>query len=167
MRDRNRSSLWKDISYGMIAGLVGTFVMDKATTAMYEFESEQTKKKESSLMKEPAYTILARKTAERIGSHPSDKQASKLGNIFHWAYGITWGGLYGALHDRVPAVSKAAGLPYATAVWALGDEGLNTALKISPPPQEFPLAVHLRGFFGHVVYVAVADGTYRLLKKAA
>ncbi len=167
MENQKRYGLLKDIFYGFISGLVGTFVMDKVTTAMYKLESERTKQKESSLMKEPSYAILARRVAAKAGSQLTDQQASKGGALFHWSYGITWGGLYGALHDRVPAVSKAGGLLYAIAVWALGDEGLTTALKIAPPPREFPLAVHVRGLVGHVIYAAAADGTYRMLKKAA
>ncbi len=68
------------------------------------------------------------------------------------------------LHDRTPVFSKAGGLPFAIAVFALGDEGLSSALRISPPPQKFPLAVHMRGFVGHVVYTAAVDGVYRFLK---
>lgn len=165
MTDEKRDGLMKDIVYGLIGGLVGTFVMDKVTTAVYKLESDQTKNRESMLMKESAYTVLARRVAEKVGCHPTDQQASKLGAIFHWAYGITWAGLYGVLRQRVPAFSKAAGLPYALAVWAFGDEWLTTALKISPPPKEFPLAVHLRGLVGHISYVAATDGAYRFLKK--
>ena len=141
--------------------------MDKVTTLLYKYESEATKKRESYLMKEPAYVLLARSVAEKTGFKPTDRQAATGGSLLHWTYGVTWGGVYGALHDRVPAFSKAGGLLYGVSVFALGDEGLNTALRISPPPRAFPLAVHLRGLVGHIVYAATCDGTYRLLKKAA
>ena len=163
---QSKAGLTKDIAYGLISGLVGTFLMDKVTTLLYKYESEATKKKESSLMKEPAYVLLARRVAEKSGFKLTDRQAATGGSLLHWTYGITWGGVYGALHDRVPAFTKAGGLLYGISVFALGDEGLNTALRLSPPPRAFPLAVHLRGLVGHIVYAVTSDGTYRLLKAA-
>lgn len=73
----------------------------------------------------------------------------------------------GALHDRVPVMSKAAGLPYGIAFSLVVDEGLNTALKLTPPPQEFPIEVHVRGLVAHVAYAAATDGTFHLLRKVA
>lgn len=165
MKERNGKRLMKDIVLGMIGGLAGTYLMDKVTTLMYRYESDETKKRETVLMKEPAYTVLARRAAKKAGVALSDDEAAKAGNAFHWSYGIAWGGVYGALYERAPAFSKAAGLPYGATVFAVGDEGLNTALHVAPPPQDFPLAVHLRGLVGHAVYAATVDAVYRALKR--
>lgn len=54
-------------------------------------------------------------------------------------YGVGRGGLYGALHDRVPALSKAAGVPFGLAFALVGEEGLYTALKLTLPPRAFPM----------------------------
>lgn len=118
-------------------------------------------------MKEPAYTVFARRIAEKAGLSLSDEQASRAGNALHWSYGIAWGGLYGAMHERVPALGRAAGLPYGATVFVVGDEGLNAVMHTAPLPNEFPLAVHLRGLVGHIVYAATLSGVYRLLTRAA
>ena len=71
------------------------------------------------------------------------------------------------LHDRVPAMSKAAGLPYGVAFSIVVDDGLNTALKLTLPPQEFPIDAHVRGLVAHLAYAATVDGTFPVLRKVA
>ena len=83
----------------------------------------------------------------------SQRSAFSMG--VHWGYGIAWGALYGALHDRVPVLSKAAGLPFGVLFWLLGDEVMTTAMKLTPPPQAFPIDAHLRGLVGQTLRDAV------------
>jgi hypothetical protein len=40
----------------------------------------------------------------------------------------------------------------ATAMSLLVDEAANALLGLTPPPGQFPLAAHLRGFAAHLVY---------------
>lgn len=120
MKKQREKGLLKQVLIGMIGGLAGTWLMDKATTLMYRYESDGTKKREGELMREPAYTVLARRLAGAAGVALSDDRAARAGNVLHWSYGIGWGGLYGALYDRVPVFTKAAGLPYGAAVFAAG-----------------------------------------------
>jgi uncharacterized membrane protein YagU involved in acid resistance len=168
MRKQNGNALLKDIAYGMIGGAIGTVVMEQVANLMYKFESEEKKKIEESIRKEPPFEAMARRLSEDVfGIEITDGTRSKLGQAIHWGTGIGFGGLYGALHDRVPALSKAAGLPYGVAFSLVVDEGLNTALKLTPPPQEFPIDAHVRGLVAHVAYTATADGVFHLLRKVA
>ncbi len=155
----------KDIVYGICGGLVGTYAMDKVTTFLYNRESEEAKKEEARLMKEPAYNLLARKIAARKNIRLSPYEARKAGSAIHWLYGLLWGALYGAAQNRVSALSKAGGIPFGVMVFLIGDEAMNTVLGLAPPPQQFPLAVHLRGLAGHVVYSVTATAVQRGLKR--
>ncbi|SRR5258707_5322278 len=162
----NNNRLLRDIAYGMIGGAVGTFVLDRVAGLMYNFESEEKKRIEESLRKEEPAEVMARRLSEDVlGMTLSDESKSQLGQAVHWATGIGVGGLYGALHDRVPALSKPAGLPYGVAFSLLVDEGLNTALKLTPPPQDFPIDAHVRGLVAHLAYAVTTDGVLRSLKK--
>ncbi len=163
MKNPGRKWLLQDAVCGMLGGAVATYAMDKITGLMYACESDEVKKKEAALMQEPAYNLLARKLAGRAGIPLTDPAAAKAGSVFHWSYGVAWGGIYGMLRNQAPLFSKAAGLPFGVSVFVLGDEALNTVLEISPPPQKFPLAVHVRGLVGHVVYAATVDGVCRML----
>lgn len=158
--------LVKDLFYGAIGGIVRTLVMEQVTSFLYKFESDQKKKKEESLCTEPPPQVMARRITENVlHLKVSDETMSKVGNAVHRGYGMAWGALYGALHQRVPALSKAAGLPFGLGFWLVGDEVVTTAFKITPPPQAFPIDAHLRGLAGHLAFTVSADGVYRVLRK--
>jgi uncharacterized membrane protein YagU involved in acid resistance len=162
----NGRILFKDLFYGAIGGIVGTLVMAQVTGFLYKFESDEKKKKEESLRTEPPPQAMVRRmTADVLHLKVSDETLSKLGNVVHWGYGMAWGALYGALHERVPAFSKAAGLPFGLVFWLIGDEVVTTVFKITPPPQAFPIDAHMRGLAGHLAFTVSADGTYRVLRK--
>lgn len=166
MIERNRNGLLKDIAYGMIGGAVGTLVLEQVASFLYKFESEKKKKLEERIRREdPAESMARRLSEDVLEMKLSDETTSKLGKAVHWSTGIGFGGLYGVLHDRVPLMSKAAGLPYGVAFFLVVDEGLNTALKLTPPPKEFPVDAHLRGLVAHVAYAATVDGVLHLLRK--
>lgn len=48
-----------DFAYGMIGGVIGTIVLEKASSVLYQFESEEKKKIEESLRKEDPSMIVA------------------------------------------------------------------------------------------------------------
>lgn len=48
--------------------------------------------------------------------------------------------------------SKRAGFAVATAMEVFVDEGTNTVLKLTAPPQEWPWQAHARGVVAHAVY---------------
>ena len=160
--------LFRDFAFGALGGIAGTVVMGRVSSWLYEYESEEKKKIEERLRKEDPPMVMARKLTEDVLHTPvSDQTRERLGSAIHWGYGMAWGGLYGILHDRVPFFAKAAGLPFALAFTLIGDEFMNTAMGLTPPPQEFPKEAHIRGTVAHYAYTAAADGVYRTLDHLA
>lgn len=103
-RKNNTSSIVTDALFGIIAGAVATFVMEKVSSFGYNLEDEQTRKYEENLRgNEYPPEVLAEKVAETVAGVELDKETrQKYGNDIHWGYGILSGGLFGVLRDRVP-----------------------------------------------------------------
>lgn len=162
-----KSSL-KDVLFGVAGGIAATWVMDKAMGLMSKTEGEEARKKEEGAGGgEPATEVLARRIFEKgLKKEPTEEAQKKLGKAIHWGYGAFWGGVLGAAHGRVPALTKAGGLVYGAAMWAVADEGATTVFRLTPPPQEYPLSTHVRALLGHLVYGATAEGVFHSLRKA-
>lgn len=157
----------KDVLIGGVAGIVGTMVMPMVTNLMYKFESQEKKELEEKLRPEPPFKVMTKKVVDAVNAHPSKETMKMLSKGVHWGYGIAWGALYGVLRKKYPVLSKFGGAPFGVLFFLVGDELVNTAFKITPPPQKFPVEAHVRGLAGHLVFMAAAEGTSKLLHKVA
>jgi hypothetical protein len=63
-----------------VAGFGAAKIMGKATIAMYEQQTDQSKEQEKEESYGVAYNVAAKKTAALAGKELSQKQASKAGN---------------------------------------------------------------------------------------
>lgn len=139
MRRPNRShGLGEDLLKGAIAGAVATWVMDRATTYMYQRQGRRARQQEDE---------------------------ARGGSAIHWGLGISAGAVYAVLRRRLDLVGSAAGTAFGTAFWALMDEGVVPALGLTPGPLAFPWQTHARGFLGHLTFGTVTDGTLRVLDR--
>jgi uncharacterized membrane protein YagU involved in acid resistance len=162
---KGSQSVIADVLDGVIAGLVATWLMGKATTYLYEREGKVTRKQEDDARGgKTAYGIAAEKAAHMAGIELSDDERKKYGSQIHWALGVGAGAAYGLLRHRLPASQAARGLAFGTAFWLLFDEGATTALGLTPPPNKFPLQTHARGLAGHLVFGAAADAALGVLQ---
>jgi hypothetical protein len=162
-RDR---SLLADMAFGALAGAAATWVMDKATTVMYEREGEEARRREDEARGDKtAYGVAAEKAAHVAGRELSQKQRQRYGSGVHWALGAGVGALYGAMRPRVPWASLGFGTLYGVLFWLIVDEGANTALGLTPPPGEFPWETHARGLGGHLVYGVTAEAAMQLAEE--
>jgi uncharacterized membrane protein YagU involved in acid resistance len=160
---KRERSLMADLLMGAVAGAVATWVMDKGTTVLYQRESEESRKQENEAREgKTAYGVAAEKTAAAAGQALSDKQRQRYGMGLHWALGASAGALYGVLRERSPWVSLGFGTLYGVLFWLVVDEAANTALGLTPPPQEFPWETHARGLAGHLIYGATAEATLKV-----
>jgi uncharacterized membrane protein YagU involved in acid resistance len=159
-------SILLDVAFGLVAGAAATFVMDKVSGYLYEFEDKKTRKYEETLRdNEYPPEVLAEKISETIaGVELNKEQKQKYGNIVHWGYGIMWGGIYGGLNGRVPLVDVANGLGFGTGMWLIGDEMMTPLMGLSPSSTEFPWQNHARAFVNHLAYGATLGLTHNLLR---
>lgn len=165
MRDPRTStagSIARDALVGAAAGLAGTWLMDQVTTYLYERESDRAREDEDRARGgRTAYGIAAERIAEAVGNPLSDEQRTRAGTMVHWTLGATAGALYAILRGRLPGADLAGGLAFGTAFWLVMDEGANTLLGLTPPPQAFPLETHARGMAGHLVLGAATETILR------
>lgn len=155
----------RDITHGTVAGIVGTVVMEQASSLLYRFEAQEKKQQEEETRKEPPYQTMARRiTQDLLKVQLRDEDLALLGQALHWGYGAAWGALYCVLRRRAPLLSAAGGAPFGVLFFLAGDEALNTGLKLTPPPQAYPIDAHVRGLIAHLVYTAAADATIRALE---
>ncbi|MBX6365140.1 MAG: DUF1440 domain-containing protein [Gemmatimonadetes bacterium] len=153
-----RSTLAADVALGALAGAAATFLMDRATTVLYEREDDAAKRREDAARGgETAFASAARKVASAFGVELTDAQRKTAGSALHWAIGVGAGAAYGALRRRVPGADAGQGTAFGTALFLLVDEAATTALGLTPPPSAFPWQAHARGLAGHLVYGVVAD----------
>jgi len=148
----------------MIGGMAGTMVLEQITSVMYRFEKPEKRQQQEAIRKESPYDTMARRLANVLHVRLGDEDVMIFGQVLHWGCGIAWGAIYGLVRARIPALRRAAGLPFGLAFALIGDEAMNAALKLTPPPQAYPIDAHLRGFAAHVAYAAAAEGVIQTLE---
>ena len=166
MRRNRRHGLTEDLLKGAIAGAVATFVMDQATTFMYQREGRRARKREDEARGgTTAYEAAAERGAAVMGTRLTHREREHGGTAIHWALGIGAGAAYAVLRRRFDLVGSVAGTTFGTAFWALMDEGVVPALGLTPGPFAFPWQTHARGFLGHLTFGTVTDGSLRVLDR--
>lgn len=145
-------ALVADAALAGLAGLGAAKVMGAATAFLYDQQSAEAKQQEEDVSYGVAYDVAARKTAALAGKELSDEQVSKAGLAIHYALAVGWVPVYMVLRRRVSLGPVAAGAACGLSMSALVDEFANPLLQLTPPPDAYPLATHLRGVAGHLVY---------------
>src|ERR1043165_1676518 len=155
MRTKRRArSLALDLLLGAAAGAAGTFLMDQFTTLAYERESKAVQEREDNARGDKTAYV---KAAQKLGA-PEEAQEA-LGQAIHWSLGVGAGALYGLLRNRT-RLGIGSGLAYGAAFWLVMDEGANTLLNLTPPPQRFPWQTHARGLAGHLVLGGAIEAVF-------
>jgi hypothetical protein len=163
-RLQRRSSMSADLVKGAVAGAVATGVMDKLTAALYQHEGRAARHREDTARQgQTAYDAAAERAAGLVGKRLNDRERQSMGQAVHWALGVAAGVTYALLRRRVPGLRRFGGAKFGTAFWATVDEGLVSALGLTPPPRAFPFQTHARGLIGHLAFGVVTDRTLRIL----
>jgi hypothetical protein len=151
----HRRPLAADVLLGAAAGAAGTFLMDALTTLAYDHQPKSARDREEEVRGDK--TAYA-KAAETLGVPDAEQEAA--GQAIHWALGVGAGALYGVLRNRMRKLGLGSGLAYGAAFWLLMDEGANTLLKLTPPPQRFPWQTHARGLAGHLALGGAIEAVF-------
>jgi len=157
-----------DLIRGALAGAAATWVMGKATTWMYELESEDVRKRENAARNgNTAYVVAAQKAADFAGVELSQQQQQRAGDGIHWALGIGAGAMYGVLRRRIPSAAKMKGLPFGVGLFLMMDELMNPVLGLTPGPTAFPWQAPARGLGGHLAFGLVSETVLEGLDRVA
>jgi hypothetical protein len=150
---------------GVVSGYAGIKLMGLVTGKMYEWESEEDRKREDEVRPGWPDQIAVRKIARGLGKQLDDAQAARFGKIFHYGTGMAWAQVYTFARTLTGMHPVSAWLLTSPSIWSILDEGLTPALGLSAPNNAYPFATHLRGFVGHMVYglgiVLTAEALYR------
>jgi hypothetical protein len=150
-----------NVSAGLAAGLLATYVMDGAAEALYALTSDEDKAKERAAQPKSALSLAAERILVATGRDASDEAlVGRIANALHWAFGTSSGALYGLLDATIPQFHRSLGAPLIVALIAFDEFGL-AALGLAKTPEHYPAATHVRSISGHVVYGAVLTVGYR------
>ena len=160
-----------DTGIGLIGGFVGTKVMEPVSMKLYEWEPEESRRREDAVRPGPPYQVAANKIADRLDLDLSDSQRQRLGMAFHYGLGMAWGPVYTLLARRSGLNPVAAGLLTGAAMSIIADELMTPAMGASAPNRDYPLVTHLRGFVAHLAFglgvAATAELLFRLRRMAS
>ena len=164
--DGRMRSVGADMLKGAVAGVAATWLMNKATTWMYEREAEDARQKEDEARGGgTAYGNAAARAASALDVELTDSQRKTAGTALHWNLGTTAGAAYGVARNRWPAIARAGGLPFGVGFFLTMDELMNPLLGFTPGPQAFPWQAHARGLGGHVVFGLATEGVLQALDR--
>ncbi len=165
----------KSMLIGAVSGLAASWVMNQYWKAESKLKEQlQPAQSDSSQVEQrqhepenPTVEVAQAVSRTLAGQELPDKFKQQAGAAVHYAFGATTGALYGLLTEIAPAARLGFGLAYATAVWLAADEIMLPVLKLSRPPNQYPLSKHVEGLGAHLVYGATTEGLRRALHWAA
>jgi len=111
----------------------------------------------------PVPALVAKRIGEGVfGTEVSPDLIPLLTNVMHWGYGVTWGGLYGLLKQRVSARPIRGGVAFGLAVWSFSYVQL-VPMGLYEPPWKYSPKELVPEIGYHVAYGAGLGASHRLL----
>jgi uncharacterized membrane protein YagU involved in acid resistance len=165
----------KSVLIGAVSGLAASWVMNQYWTAEAKLKEQLQPTENKAAQRQqrqhepenPTVEVAQAVSRTVAGQDVPDEYKQQAGAAVHYAFGTSMGALYGLLTEVAPISRAGFGLAYATAVWLAADEIMIPALKLSKPPDEYPLSKHMEGLGAHLVYGATTEGLRRALQWAA
>ena len=151
----------KSLARGLVAGAAGTAAMTAYQLAVAKAQGKPLATPVPHRWADaPAPAQVAKKAADAVGQGArfTREDVPFLTNAMHWLYGLSWGGLYGAL--RPPG----GGLALGTAVWGASYAEL-VPLGIYEPPWKYPAKQLALDLSYHLVYGVAVAGAFAALER--
>lgn len=153
---------------GAIAGFVGSAVQNLFFRATSKVAPETPKHvftpPEREQKDETSTQTVARRVYEDLAQQGSLEEKERAGSIVHFAFGAAWGVVYGLVRGSLPRRSGPLfAAVFATTVWAVSDNLILPAFKLSAWPQKYPARVHGYAWSAHLAYGAALWGTFEAL----
>lgn len=155
------ADVWKGLAAGVAAGLVAAWVMGQ----FHQVASRAPGMPEPGAGAADSTEQTAAAISERVFHHTlSPEEKKTAGPLVHYAFGATVAGVYGAVAEMAPAVTRGLGAPFGAAVW-LGAHVITVpALGLSKPITHSSAPTEAVEFAAHLVYGAVTETLRRLLR---
>jgi uncharacterized membrane protein YagU involved in acid resistance len=158
------------LSEGLVAGLAGAlaqevfFALTKRltpTTPPDVFTPPERLQKN-----ETATQTVARRFVEDLAQRGPVRRPALAGELVHYAFGSAWGGLYGIAAGSIPQLrTLRGGALFGLFVWAVSDDVILPAFKLSAWPGKYPLQNHAYAIAAHAVYGATAAASLNALNR--
>jgi uncharacterized membrane protein YagU involved in acid resistance len=165
MRRDGAARLWEGLA-GAASGVGASWIMSALMPWLERLQPRAAKERERAVQDRPAVRVAAEKAAAAAGRELRGRAKRTAPLAVHYAYGALWGAAWALLRGRAARLGPWAGLAFGAGLWAISDEGLVPAFRLSPAPWRFPLSTHLRGLAAHLAYGAATDGGVRLASRA-
>jgi hypothetical protein len=159
------------LARGLVAGAAGSFaqaLFAKATRRLAPAPPEGAfTPPEPAQRGEQATHTVARRTVECLMQRGPIRDKERAGAIVHYAFGAAWGGVYGVLRGSYEPVATPAGvLAFSTVVWAVSDNLLLPAFRLSAWPRAYPPESHLYAWAAHVAYGAAVWAAFEAQRRS-
>lgn len=141
---------------GLVAGAAGTAAMTAAQTAVAKRRGSEPSTTPAEVGKRIVEGVLQRGPVR-------DDQIPLLNAAMHWAYGTSWGAVYGLAQGTRRARVTRGGPAFGTFVWGASLVEL-PAMKLAPPVWKSPPAGLAEEVGYHVVYGLAVALTYAALR---
>lgn len=144
---------------GGIAGAIAWAAMDHTLRTIYNRHPADVRRRERDARDGvPALEVLAHRLGETVGRTLTTDERQTAGTMLQWSMGVGAGVLYSCVRERIPGPGIRRGLLFGAAFSLIVDEGLTPLFGLAPGPAKFPWQTHARGFAGHLIFGAVAEG---------
>ncbi|HEY7863221.1 MAG TPA: DUF1440 domain-containing protein [Thermoanaerobaculia bacterium] len=165
-----RPGVWKGLAAGIAGGLVASGTMNLFQAAWTRFEEHNATSRRHTSKRKPreddATVKAARAISEGLFGHRlTAKQKTIAGPMVHYVFGALAGGLYGVAAERSRHVTSAAGVPFGALFWLTADEIAVPLLRLSKPPDRYPVSKHAYALASHLLYGATTELVRRALRR--
>lgn len=150
------------LATAVFAGLAGTAVSAVTDRLLDRLVSEKQKKQDRRVRKGTAHEMAGPVFMEKItGKAPDENEKKRARVAFSITYSLIWGVIYGGMRRKVPALAKAAGMPFAIPFFFACDGLMAPLLGISPNLRRVPWQPSLKEMANHIAWTSTAEMVHR------
>lgn len=159
------------VARGLAAGVIGTAAMTAWQEVSMKLQisgedggaESQAAQQPDPWEQAPVPAKMARKIIEGVFDRTvSDQRIGFLTNAMHWAYGTSWGALYGLIQGSAPGPALRRGMLFGSGVWATSYLIL-VPMGLYQPPWRYPLRQLALDVSYHLAYGAGLGWGYAVI----
>jgi hypothetical protein len=161
-----REAVWKDVALGALGGLAGSVAMSgfqAASSALQKRAQSRGLENEDAQENQPATEKAADAIVENIVDRSIPESKKRLaGSLVHYGFGTLNGIAYQLISRKLRLTKAGRGTLYGTGLWAIADEIVVPAARLSKSPRQTPASSHAYALASHLVYGLATDASIRL-----